>query len=78
MIILEMYDILSKQGACIPYFGTDNHFSACLAVCIFNHKDWAKDFEGFQTKLFLNVQLKTSPKPIDPEIDKHWYSLLHR
>ena len=65
-------------GACFPYFGTDNYCSVCLAVCVYNHKDWAKDFDGFHTQLFPDLQLKQSPHPVDPDIDKHWYPLLHR
>ncbi|MFM8840303.1 MAG: hypothetical protein ACKOFB_04300, partial [bacterium] len=56
-----------------PYFATDHYCSACLAVCVYNHKEWAKDFEGFTTKLFPDLQLKESPQPVDPNIETHWY-----
>jgi epoxyqueuosine reductase QueG len=60
-------------GRCFPYFATDHYCSACLAVCVYNHKEWAKDFEGFTTKLFPDLQLKESPDPADPHIETHWY-----
>lgn len=60
-------------GRCFPYFATDHYCSACLAVCVYNHKEWAKDFEGFTTKLFPDLQLKESPDPADPQIETHWY-----
>jgi epoxyqueuosine reductase len=60
-------------GRCFPYFAKDHYCSACLAVCVYNHKEWARDFEGFKTKLFPDLQLKEAPEPIDPETDKHWY-----
>jgi epoxyqueuosine reductase len=60
-------------GRCFPYFATDHYCSACLAVCVYNHKEWAKDFEGFTTKLFPDLQLKESPHPVDPNIETHWY-----
>ncbi|MFN5007120.1 MAG: hypothetical protein ACK5GO_06465, partial [Ignavibacteria bacterium] len=34
-------------GRCFPYFAKDHYCSACLAVCVYNHKEWARDFEGF-------------------------------
>ncbi|MFM7156301.1 MAG: hypothetical protein ACKO0Y_00645, partial [Bacteroidota bacterium] len=65
-------------GRCFPYFATDNYCSACLVVCVYNHKEWARDFEGFKTSLFPDLQLKTSPHPADPEVEKHWYPLRKR
>jgi epoxyqueuosine reductase QueG len=65
-------------GKCFPYFATHNYCSACLPVCVFHHKEWAKDFEGFTTKLFPEVEFKTPPPPVDPDIPKHWYPQIHR
>jgi hypothetical protein len=39
-------------GRCFPYFAKHNYCSICLPVCIYNHKEWARDFEGVPTKLF--------------------------
>ncbi len=40
---------------CFPYFAKYNYCSICLPVCVYNHKEWAKDFEGFETKLWPNI-----------------------
>lgn len=60
-------------GKCFPYFAKHNYCSICLPVCVYHHKEWAKDFEGFTTKLFPAVDLKEPPRPTDPEVPKHWY-----
>lgn len=60
-------------GKCFPYFAKNNYCSICLPVCVYHHKEWAKDFEGFQTKLFPAVEKKDPPLRTDPDIDKHWY-----
>jgi ferredoxin len=60
-------------GRCFPYFAKDHYCSACLAVCVYNHKEWARDFEGFKTKLFPDLQLKEAPEPVDPDTETHWY-----
>ncbi len=60
-------------GKCFPYFAKNNYCSICLPVCVYHHKEWAKDFEGFQTKLFPAVEKKDPPPRTDPAIDKHWY-----
>ncbi len=65
-------------GKCFPYFATHNYCSICLPVCVYQHKEWAKDFEGFQTKLFPEVIMKDPPQPADPDIPKHWYPKLKR
>ena len=65
-------------GKCFPYFGTHGYCSICLPVCVYHHKEWARDFEGFQTKLFPNVAMKEPPPPVDPEIPKHWYPKIKR
>lgn len=40
---------------CFPYFATHNYCSICLPVCAYNHKEWAKDFEGHETKLMPTI-----------------------
>ncbi len=65
-------------GKCFPYFATHNYCSICLPVCVYQHKEWAKDFEGYTTKLFPEVNLKDPPHPVDPDVDKHWYPHIHR
>ena len=65
-------------GKCFPYFAAHNYCSICLPVCVYHHKEWAKDFEGFTTKLFPSVELKDPPKPTDPDVPKHWYPQINR
>lgn len=40
---------------CFPYFAKNNYCSICLPVCVYNHKSWARDFEGFETKLWPQI-----------------------
>jgi len=65
-------------GKCFPYFAKHNYCSNCLAVCVYQHKEWARDFDGFHTKLFPDVGLETPPSPADPDVPKHWYPRLMR
>lgn len=65
-------------GKCFPYFAKHNYCSICLPVCVYQHKEWAKDFDGFTTKLFPAVDMKDPPPPADPEIHKHWYPEIKR
>lgn len=65
-------------GKCFPYFAKHNYCSICLPVCVYQHKEWAKDFEGFTTKLFPAVTMKDPPTPVDPAIPKHWYPEINR
>lgn len=65
-------------GRCFPYFAKHKYCSICLPVCVYNHKEWAKDFEGYQTKLFPELHLEIPPDPVDPNVDKHWYPKLKR
>ncbi|MAY82985.1 MAG: hypothetical protein CMP59_02535 [Flavobacteriales bacterium] len=65
-------------GKCFPYFAKHNYCSICLPVCVYQHKEWAKDFEGFKTKLFPEVNMEDPPPPSDPETAKHWYPKLKR
>lgn len=52
-------------GKCFPYFAKYNYCSICLPVCVYNHKEWAKDFEGHQTKLFPQVIMQEPPTVTD-------------
>ncbi|HLP11485.1 MAG TPA: reductive dehalogenase domain-containing protein [Flavobacteriales bacterium] len=61
---------------CFPYFAKHNYCSICLPVCVYNHKEWAKDFEGFETKLFPEIIMEEPPPPADsvPEEKRHKYN----
>lgn len=67
-------------GRCFPYFAKHSYCSICLPVCAYNHKEWARDFEGFSTKLFPAVQMTAPPAPVDPPLSPpvHWYPRLKR
>lgn len=75
---LGNYRYKVDTGKCFPYFAKHNYCSACLPVCVYHHKEWAKDFEGYQTKLFPRVNMLPAPAPSDPEIPKHNYPKLNR
>ncbi|MBI3134718.1 MAG: hypothetical protein HYZ14_08610 [Bacteroidetes bacterium] len=65
---------------CFPYFAKHNYCSICLPVCVYNHKEWAKDFEGFQTSLFPEIIME-EPPPLADDVDdakKHAYNKLNR
>ena len=67
-------------GRCFPYFARYSYCSICLPVCVYNHKEWARDFDGFETKLFPTVLMPESPPPVDPVPPQpvHWYPRLNR
>lgn len=67
-------------GRCFPYFARHSYCSICLPVCAYNHKEWARDFEGFTTRLFPTVLMPEPPLPVDvvPPQPVHWYSRLER
>jgi hypothetical protein len=66
-------------GKCFPYFAKHYYCSICLPVCVYNHKEWARDFEGFQTKLFPDVRLEEPPVPADINAEqRHSYNKLGR
>jgi hypothetical protein len=55
--------------------------SICLPVCVYNHKEWARDFEGAaDTRLFPTVLMPAPPPPVDlpPAQPVHWYPRLKR
>jgi epoxyqueuosine reductase len=70
---------LVDTGKCFPYFAKHNYCSICLPVCVYNHKDWARDFDGFDTKLWPNIVMEEPPEPkdINPEL-RHSYPKLNR
>lgn len=53
-------------GKCFPYFAKYNYCSICLPVCVYNHKEWARDFEGHQTKLWPDIIMEEPPPPVNP------------
>lgn len=63
-------------GKCFPYFAEHYYCSICLPVCVYQHKEWARDFEGFQTKLFPEVIMQNPPNPVDPSPEGHTYPKL--
>lgn len=67
-------------GRCFPYFARNNYCSICLPVCAYNHKEWARDFEGFTTKLFPLVVMNEPPPPVDvaDATHRHAYPKLGR
>jgi epoxyqueuosine reductase QueG len=62
-------------GRCFPYFAKHSYCSICLPVCVYNHKEWARDFEGFATGLFPTVLMPAAPAPTEPALTQpaHWY-----
>jgi epoxyqueuosine reductase QueG len=67
-------------GKCFPYFAKHNYCSICLPVCVYNHKEWARDFEGHATKLFPEIIMEEPPTPVDsvPVDKKHHYNKVKR
>ena len=68
-------------GRCFPYFARHQYCSICLPVCVYNHKEWARDFEsGAPTRLFPSVVMADSPPAVDgPDPAKrHIYMRLKR
>jgi epoxyqueuosine reductase QueG len=56
---------------CFPYFAKYNYCSMCLPVCVYNHKEWARDFDGHETKLWPNLIMEEAPPAVDPRPDKN-------
>lgn len=71
---------LIDTGKCFPYFANHYYCSACLPVCVYNRKEWAKDFEGFKTLNFPNIVFEDAPNPTDdvPTELKHLYPRVNR
>jgi ferredoxin len=76
---LGNYRYVVDTGRCFPYFAKYSYCSVCLPVCVYNHKEWARDFEGSQTKLFPTVVMQDAPAPADVAEDtRHVYPKLNR
>lgn len=67
-------------GRCFSYFAQHNYCSMCLPVCVYNHKDWAQDFEGHDTSLWPQLNMPAAPPPTDPlpEGERHYYNKINR
>jgi epoxyqueuosine reductase QueG len=66
-------------GRCFPYFAKYSYCSICLPVCAYNHKEWARDFDGFSTKLFPTVVMEPSPPAVNgPDGRRHLYLKIRR
>jgi epoxyqueuosine reductase len=68
-------------GRCFPYFAKHSYCSICLPVCVYNHKEWARDFDrGAPTRLFPTVIMLSPPPPTDPDDATacHHYPRLNR
>ena len=67
-------------GRCFPYFAKHQYCSICLPVCAYNHKEWARDVEGVEAKLFPKVVMAQSPPPADPAegVPCHFYPRIRR
>jgi len=64
-------------GRCFPYFARHEYCSICLPVCAYNHKEWARDFEGFKTRAFPKVVMEEPPPAVDvAEEKRHRYDRL--
>src|SRR6476659_4862309 len=77
---LGNYRYKVDTGKCFPYFAKHNYCSACLPVCVYNHKEWARDFEGHATDLFPDVIMVDPPPPADnvPLEIRHDYTKVGR
>jgi epoxyqueuosine reductase len=66
-------------GRCFPYFAKHSYCSICLPVCVYNHKEWARDFDGHATKLFPAVRMPPAPPAAEPAgVPLHFYPHLRR
>ncbi len=75
---LGNYRYMVDTGRCFPYFAKHNYCSMCLPVCVYNHKEWATDFDGFKTGLWPHLNMPESPLPADPAVETHRYPKLNR
>ncbi len=53
-------------GKCFPYFSTYYYCSACLPVCVYNHREWAKDFKNGAPLPFPEVVFEEAPREVFP------------
>lgn len=65
-------------GRCFPYFAKHNYCSVCLPVCVYQHKEWAKDFEGAKTNIWPEIKMEEPPTPTDPlpAEERHYFPKL--
>jgi ferredoxin len=75
---LGNYRYMVDTGRCFPYFAKHNYCSMCLPVCVYNHKEWARDFDGFKTGLWPRLNMPETPAPADPAVETHAYPRLNR
>lgn len=76
---IGLYRYQVDTGKCFPYFAKHYYCSICLPVCVYNHKEWARDFEGHETKLFPEIVMEDPPDPVDIEKTlSHEYNRLNR
>lgn len=64
-------------GRCFPYFAANSYCSICLPVCAYNHKEWARDFDGCATKIFPVVVRADAPPPADLPDATHSHAYPH-
>ena len=64
-------------GRCFPYFARHNYCSICLPVCAYNHKEWARDFEGHPTRLLPVVVMEVPPPVVDLPSAQHSHAYPH-
>jgi ferredoxin len=57
-------------GRCFPYFARNYYCSACLPVCVYEHKKWARDFEGRPTPKFPRVVMNDPPPPASEHVPR--------
>jgi ferredoxin len=63
---------LVDTGRCFPYFARNYYCSICLPVCVYNHREWARDFEGHPTGLFPTVVMDPPPAAVAlPDEHRH-------
>ena len=67
---------LVDTGKCFPYFARRRYCSACLAVCAYKHKEWARNTRH-EPAPYPSVPFGTVPDPVDPE-GAHTYPRLRR
>ena len=70
----------STPAAAFPTSPGTRYCSICLPVCVYNHKEWARDFDGHATRLFPTVLMPEAPPAVDPPAGTplHFYPHLKR
>ena len=57
-------------GRCFPYFASENYCSACLAVCAYERKRWARDAGGAEVRLWPEVVMVEPPARLELTADQ--------